>query len=115
MVVDVQGAEYESHCGEAYKLLVVPEVTQEHQTVSLGLLSRSHTLSLLHQVNCLWGVGKLAEQSMWGFQDHLELGYVVFVKQPAGFIKRLGRVRKRKGRALQGQIGVRRKLRVHGF
>lgn len=41
----------------------------------------------------LWGVGKWAEQSMWGFEDHLELGDRVFVAQPAGHIKRWGRVR----------------------
>lgn len=41
---------------------------------------------------CLWGVGKWAEQRMWGFEDHLELGAGVFVAQPAGHIKGWGRV-----------------------
>lgn len=68
----------------------------EDLTVLLGLFSRSHALSLyltfliflphlprsLHPFLILifasklrlWGVGKWAEQSMWGFEDHLELG-----------------------------------------
>lgn len=51
---------------------------------------------------------------MWGFEDHLELGDAVFVAQPAGHIKRWGRVGERE-RAMRGQRGVSRKLRAPGL
>lgn len=52
---------------------------------------------------CLWRVGKWAEQSMWGFEDHLELRDRVFVEQPAGHIKRWGRAAHRKTEQCKGK------------
>lgn len=63
---------------------------------------------------CLHWVGKWEEQSLWGSEDHLELGNMVFVAQPAGHIKRWGRVWWWK-RVMQRQRGVSRELRVIGF
>lgn len=108
----------------------------EDLTVLLGLFSRSHALSLyltfliflphlprsLHPFLILifasklrlWGVGKWAEQSMWGFEDHLELGDSL-CGAASWTYKEMGAGEIEKGGALQGQRGVSRKLRVPGL